>query len=184
MEMNKGTSGTLEEGFVESKLSQDENPCSKIFEQVDSVSLCNISDKCAADVYGGHSEVGEVELARELANGSGEESMVCDGIAGNNWINKGVLESYPDETTLVLMNGNEIKNNDVPVLEGDLQFSGSDGIHIGRVEDPVEKGDGVLRHHELFQVEKVEEPEEKGDHVLHPHEPGSPTKIEVFWEWY
>ncbi|KAL0440943.1 UNVERIFIED_CONTAM: Serine/threonine-protein kinase ATM [Sesamum radiatum] len=150
MEINKGTSGTLEEGFVDSKLSLDENPCGKIFEKVDSVSLCNISEKCAADVYGGDSE-----------------------------INKGVLESYPDETMLVLMNGNEIKNNDMPVLEGDLQFSGSDGIHIGKVEDPVEKSDDVLYPRELFQVEKVEEPSEKGDHVLHPHEPGSPTKIEV-----
>ncbi|XP_011071869.1 uncharacterized protein LOC105157223 [Sesamum indicum] len=179
MEINKGTSGTLEEGFVDSKLSRDENPCGKIFEQVDSFSLCNISEKCAADVYGGHSELSQVELARELGNGSCEESMVYDGIAGNNQINKGVLESYPDERMLVLMNGNEIKNKDVPVLEGDLQFSGSDEIHIGKVEDPAEKGDDVLYPHELFQVEKVEEPSEKGNHVLHPHEPGSPTKIEV-----
>ncbi|KAI3454490.1 hypothetical protein Pfo_011153 [Paulownia fortunei] len=176
---SKKTSETLEHGFVESKPSQTENPCDKFLEQADSIFLCNLSEKCTTDVYSDHCEVSHVELVRKLGNGSVKESMLLDGIAGNDQINKGSLGRYPDNKLSVLMNGNEINNNDVPVLEGDLKFSGNDGIQIGKVEQPVEKSDAVLHSREPVQVEKVDEPMEEGHHVLHPHEPGSPTKLEV-----
>lgn len=176
---SKKTSETLEEGFLDSKLSQSESPCNKILEEADSVCLSNLSEKSAADVYSRQSEVSHVELARKIGNGIFEESMVFDDIAGNNQINKGSLNNYPDKKLSVSMHGNDMNNNDVPVLEGDLKFSGNDGIQIGKVDEPVEKCDDMLHSHELVQVEKIDDPMEKGDHVSHPHEPGSPTKIDV-----
>ncbi|KAG8378899.1 hypothetical protein BUALT_Bualt07G0032500 [Buddleja alternifolia] len=147
---NKTNLETLEEGFVESK---PENPCNNILEEVGSDFLCNLSGKCTANVYSGHSEVNhDVELGRKISYGGIEESYV---IAGNNRISKGAVDCNLDDK--LLMNGNNIENNDVLDLEGDLNFGWYD-----------EKSDDVLK-----------EPMEEDTDVLHSHEPGSPTKIEV-----
>ncbi|KAK6148376.1 hypothetical protein DH2020_019288 [Rehmannia glutinosa] len=176
MEDNNKTSETLDNGFVESKLSQTENPCNKI-KEADSVFVCNLSNKrCTDDVYSGHFEPSPVELARKLGNVSIKESMFCDGIFGNK-VNKGCSsDSWPNDKFSVLANVDKVNNNDVPNLERDLKFSGNDGIYFRKIEEHVEKSDDVLRSHELIQVEKVMK---KGDQVLHPHELNSPTKIEV-----
>ncbi|PIN15515.1 Non-specific serine/threonine protein kinase [Handroanthus impetiginosus] len=143
---NRETSGTLEEGFVESKLGQDD----KILEEEDSVSLFNLSEKRTFDAYRGNNEVGHLDLARKLGNGSMEESRLCDACPNDK---------------LFVVSSNKVKGENVSILEEDSKGSGNDRVHVS-------KSDELLHSHGLF-------PMEKDDDVLHLHEPGSPTKIEV-----
>lgn len=165
---------TLEEGFLEPKPSQNEIFCSKIREDGNPGCLSIVIEKCGVDAYSGRNELSNVELARKFGNVNVEESMVVDGIAGDNRVNEGSVNDYPDEKLPVSMH-----NNDFPVFEGELKFSGNDGDQTAKVEEPVGKFDDILHSHEFDHGEKIEEPMEEGNDVLHPHEPGSPTKIEV-----
>ncbi|KAL7098525.1 hypothetical protein ACP275_09G022900 [Erythranthe tilingii] len=122
---------------------------SETLEERNSVFLCSLSENCTSDVYGGHCEISHVDLSRKLGHISLDESVVFDGVTGNNQINKGSLGS---ESAVCgdSIAGNQI-NNDVLVSEGELKCS-------GRVEENVEKSD---------------------DYVLLPQKPCSPSKIEI-----
>ncbi|KAH6807021.1 hypothetical protein C2S51_028129 [Perilla frutescens var. frutescens] len=171
---------TLKEGFLESKLSQDGIFRSKIREDGNPGFLSNLSEKCVVDdAYSGRNELSNVELARKFGNGNVEESMVVDGITGNNRMNEGSVSGYSDEKLTVSMHGNDACNDDFPVFQGDLKFSGNDGDQTAKGEELVGKFDDILNYHELFHDKNIEEPVEKGNDVFHPHEPGSPTKLEV-----
>lgn len=160
---------TLKKGFLESNPIQNEIFCTEIREEGNPGCLSKLSEKCVVDAYSGRNELSNVELARIFGNGSVEESMVVDGISGNNRMNEGSMHGYPDDMC----------NNDFPVLKGELKFGGNYGDQTAKAEESVRKLDDILNSCELFHDEKIEEPMEKGNDVLHPHEPGSPTKLEV-----
>lgn len=183
MENKKAALETLEEGSLESKLSQAEsNPCNKILAEADSASLCNLSEKCTSDVYSGQCEVMHVELSTKLGSWSLEESVVCDSVAGNNRINKRLLDGYADDRLSLsgLVNDNAINHNNVLVSESGSKSSLNKGIQIMKVEEPVEKSDELFHSH---NVDEVDEPVERGGHVLHPHKTGvSGNGMDLFVE--
>lgn len=166
---------TLEAGSLVSKPSQNEIFCSKIRDDGNPGYLSNVIEKCVVDAYSGRNELSNVELARKIGYRSIEESMVVNGIAGDNRVNEGSVNDYHNEKLPVTMHNNDVHNNDFPVFEGELKFSGNDEDQTAKVEEPVGKFDDILHGHD----EKIEEPLEKGNDVFHPHAPGSPTKIEV-----
>ncbi|GFP92356.1 serine/threonine-protein kinase atm [Phtheirospermum japonicum] len=148
---------------------------------MDFVSLCDLSNKCSTnDVNNGRPD------GAELGNVSVKESMVCDGIVGNN---------HPDHKLSVLANVDEVNSNDLPNVEGGLKLSGSVGVQIGKVEKsddvlfPVLANVNEVNSNEVpnlegglklsgnvgVQIGKVE----KSDDASFSHEPDSPTDIEV-----
>ncbi|KAL6524472.1 hypothetical protein OROHE_016143 [Orobanche hederae] len=140
---NKMKPETLEEGFLDPKPSRIETPCNKIPEGIGFVSLCNLNNNSTdGAVNNGRLSVNDVKLAAKLGHGSIKESVLVDGIVGNNELNKGCSsDSYPDNKLSVLADDNGINGNEVPNFGGDFKLSGDDGIRIG-------KSDGVSFSHE------------------------------------
>ncbi|KAL6559393.1 hypothetical protein OROGR_004510 [Orobanche gracilis] len=134
---------TLEEGFLDPKPSRIGTPCNRIPEGIDSVSLCNVNIN---STYGalnyGRLSLNDLKLAAKLCHGSIKESVLVDGIVGNNELNKCCSsDSYPGNKLSVLANDAGINGNEVPNFGEDFKLSGDDGIQIG-------KSDGVSLSHE------------------------------------
>ncbi|CAA0820906.1 Tudor/PWWP/MBT superfamily protein [Striga hermonthica] len=124
---------------------------------MDSVSVCNIDSNCTADVNNGRPDVNAVKLAGNLGQGSTRESMVCDEVAGNSELYKGLgVDNLYDHKTPILANGDRIINKEMPNLKGDSKLHGNKEIQTGKLEELVGESD---------------------DSVLSP-EPSSPTEIE------
>ncbi|GER38516.1 Tudor/PWWP/MBT superfamily protein [Striga asiatica] len=124
---------------------------------MDSVSVCNIGSKCTTDVNNGRPDVNDVKLAGSLGKGCTRESVVCDEVAGNSELYKGLgVDNFYDHKTPILANGDRKINKEMPNMKGDSKFCGNKEIQTGKLEGLVEKSD---------------------DFVLSP-EPRSPTEIE------
>ncbi|XP_047940503.1 uncharacterized protein LOC125187865 [Salvia hispanica] len=166
---------TLEEGFLESNLSQDELFCSEVLEDGSLVGYLSdlINDKCVADACGSPNELRNLELPRLFGNDG------VDGVVGYDRMSEVSVYGYSNEQMLVPLHGNDVRDNDFPVFKEELTFSGTDGDQSAKVEEYVGKLGDTLHCDERFRNGEVEAPMETCDDVLHPHEPGSPTKIEV-----
>ncbi|KAG6403921.1 hypothetical protein SASPL_136155 [Salvia splendens] len=165
---------TLEEGFWDSNLSQDELFCSEVLEDGSLVGcLSELNDKCVADACSSPNGSRNLELPRLFGNDG------VDGVAGYDRMSEVSLYGYSNEQMLVPLHGNDVRYNDFPVFKEELTFSGNDGDQSAKVEEYVGKIGDTLHCDEPFRNGEFEAPMVTCDDVLHPHEPGSPTKIEV-----
>ncbi|KAL1566183.1 serine/threonine-protein kinase ATM-like [Salvia divinorum] len=172
--MESGKKGeTLEEGLLESKLSQEDIFSSDVRGYGSFVGLLSgVNEKCVADGCGSRNELSNAELAR----------LFGDGVDGYNRMSEGSVYGYPDENLLVSLhgNGNGVQDNDFPVFKEELAFTGNDGDRSAKVEESVGKLGETLHCDEPFNSGEIEAPMETCDDVLLPHEPSSSTRIEAF----
>ncbi|XP_057804560.1 uncharacterized protein LOC131019952 [Salvia miltiorrhiza] len=170
---------TLKDGFLESKLSQNEIFSNEVREDGSLVGcLSDLNEKCVPDACSSRNELSNVELARLFGDGSVDVSMV-DGVAGYDRMKEGSVYGYPDEKLMASLQANDVYDNDFPVFKEELSFNGNGGDQSAKVKESVGKFGDTLLCDEPFHDGEIEAPMEKCDDVLHPHEPGSPTKIEV-----